>query len=634
MGILSEGGTDPITAPQVAGSLVKAPVLPHEPTACSRGSKWVLSIVCAVLLTCVVMQKDTINVMLDPINATANFTEPTLAPLPPPPPETDAPIVQSPPPLPSHPPQRILNNNTRCIIVVDGLTNTTWPPRSQEILDECGGPVTNRPKEMRHLPDPMLTCHDYTSAVYTGAFFWYGGYYPEQPVIERKAVERLGQPILNLFSDYGCYTAGRGPANMTIGEHGGYFIGVTPKYRIVDMASVWLMRRYHASDIDVNADAYYGQAMEVVRAAQSAAVGALKLRYIPGDVVLLPTMYENHFLGQQLQEFILALARAYTSGILSKPNVTIVVYRASDGTDHAMRAWMEPLLAADNVTVVWLHGNEMVQAERPWFVPMATVEMTETCVTAFVTAYVLPRALKAVRADRAFPWGNDTLRSDPKVSDVEWARTLPKKIAIIKQNHHARHQRGFSISGEDRNFLKRIGFEWVEDNSPFLWRVALISYAEVMLTTFGAMQAINSRMWGGYPGLRADFPDGTRPPLRMIGIMHPGYHNEQDWWVPWPCRIGEQNGTRVLVSQIAGLGATHMWIKSVRAGGEFSALTEQILTFEAKDCTLDTSKATDFRSTWAVRDPNGNPQKRSGTLNSTWHLIPKYGTRCPQPRDA
>jgi hypothetical protein len=577
------------------------------------------------------------------------ITETAAAPLAAPPPAPDvtaaSPAPMSPPAatepryhLPPGPPskrvQMVWNREMECEYEIDAYTNFTPRKRNAAQLDTCGGPVTRSPPELRYLPDPMLDCSEYTTAFYLASFWWNGGYAAEVPAAETLVRETLGAPIHHLFSDYGCYTASRGPRNTVVARVATDWVGVTPAGQIVDMASVWLSRNYHSDElVAIGRDAQFiSNAKKAQRLAKTLIDSHIGGRFVHGDAVVLPAQYQAELMGQQFQEFFASLARAYTSGLFSKPNLTVVLPHSRDADDHALRSWVEPLLQADGMTVLWLEPNRALHVERPWFVPVPHIEMTDPCSTVFTTGYLLPRALKRLRSDRTFPFGDEGARFNENVSDEAWARTLPKKIAIIKQNIHARHRRAFIVGDVGHAMLHRLGYVWIEDNSPFLWRVLLISYCDVLLTTHGALQAINSRMWAGYAPLRAE---GVAA-LRVISLMHPNYQGELAWWAPFPSRTGHQQGLRVVVSNLVALGAMNMWVKSVVVDGrelrpEFVPLA--VLVFEASDCTIDPSAAADFPSSHVPRISETDVEHRPSRLNASWASIPKYGLRCRQPVD-
>ena len=382
---------------------------------------------------------------------------------------------------------------------------------------------------------------------------------------------------------------------------------------------------------------------------------------IAGDVAVLPARYQAFLLGQQFQEFVTGLARFYTSGVLTKRpqgGVTLVAFRSDDARDHELRQWVEPLISDRNGTrpgvrqIVWLPRNAAVVAERPWFVAWPGMEMAAPCTSEFLTRFLLPRALAAARADPTFDYADvescgdaddqgsrrapagarlcggaaSALRRNTQhVSDAAWAtQTFPRKIVIIKQDLHARHKRAFQVPPAGRDMLRRLGFEWVDDAAPFAHRLALISHAEVLVTTFGALQAITAHLYGG--------ADRRANPLRVVVLMHPQYEPEQAWWAPGPCRVGSQGGLRVVVTDTAALQAPNAWTKLVVASKAVLApggFPDAVFHFTAEDCTVDASVATDMPSARHPRDPRTDPQRHPRRASRTWRQIPSFGRSCP-----
>jgi hypothetical protein len=152
----------------------------------------------------------------------------------------------------------------------------------------------------------------------------------------------------------------------------------------------------------------------------------------------------------------------------------------------------------------------------------------------FVANYLLPRALRIVRADPTFQFGNETTRNDSSVSDREWASTFPRKLAVFKTSSSGRSVRGvFRLSAYSLGMVLNASFVVAGDKMPFPHRFALLNFLDVLLVPFGSTLSTFTMAWGGNTAAhrpRREAPrhhaDGTGVPLRALPLgtapMPPG----------------------------------------------------------------------------------------------------------------
>jgi hypothetical protein len=574
---------------------------------------------------------------------------------------------------PQPPPARNVTYNagTSCEYTVDNVAISS-PILAAKWLSNCGGAVRGRPQRWpRNEPDPMLECSPAASHVYMYTFGWIGGYRQAQPALDNLLQSKLGSNfVLWAFQDFGCHTAYRGPDDVIVGYllRGSlnYALTVRPSPQLVDVGSQLMTYSYRTGDIhrwwwerhavpaferarDWAASLATSQELNVSTLPPEppavpdmdmgfAIVGQLpmnptKFIDVRGDAIVVSTRYPSRLLGQIFSDTISAFARMWTSGLLDRlPNAPIVLYRSEERKDDELRSWIVPLL--DGRRIVWIGNNDVARIERPWFPHVKTTfETAEPCMNNFVANYLLPRALRIVRADMTFPFGNDTMRNDSSVSDREWASTFPKKLAVFKSTTSGRSLRGvFQSTPQLIAMISNEGYIFAADTLPFSHRFALLNFCDVVMSSFGSTMALFTMAWGGNT---AAHRPGVK--LRVITLMEQGYHFERFLWAPRRSRLGQQLGLEVLVSEFVAFGPRNMWQKGIVIPRMRHTLTRHLrpahIRFEVADCTTNATNATDFASREVACDPRTWKILRPEFFqseNSTWNLIPRYGQRCPK----
>jgi hypothetical protein len=565
------------------------------------------------------------------------------------------------------------NIGTVCEYTVDNLATESLP-LSANWLRQCGGAVRGRPALWpSNEPDPMLQCSPAASHIYLFSFGWIGGYRQEQSWMNW-ALRKHKISVLWAFQDFGCHTAYRGPDDVLVGYllRGSlnYALTVRPSPQLVDVGSQLMTYSYRTGDIhrwwwndravpalkraSTWAAALHGDNSSAPRVLETARakrepeaepdpdmgfvivgkVPSSPIRYVDvrGDAIVISTRYPAVKLGQIFMDTLTSFARIWSSGLLDRlHNATVVLFRSEDGTDHQLRSWIEPFL--DGRPVIWIKNNEVARIERPWFAHVqTTIESAEPCMGNFVANYLLPRALRIVRADPTFQFGNETTRNDSSVSDREWASTFPRKLAVFKTSSSGRSVRGvFRLSAYSLGMVLNASFVVAGDKMPFPHRFALLNFLDVLLVPFGSTLSTFTMAWGGNT---AAHRPGVK--LRVITLMEQGYHFERFLWAPRRCRLGKQLGLEVLVSEFMMAGPRNTWQKGiVLPRGQHTLdvnLKPQHLEFAVHDCTTNPTLAKDFHSqelpydplTWEILRP-----EFFNASNSTWRLIPRYGQRCP-----
>jgi hypothetical protein len=348
------------------------------------------------------------------------------------------------------------------------------------------------------------------------------------------------------------------------------------------------------------------------RRGRPARTKSVAITRLDGDVAFFPVQYYGLMIGQLFQENFDYFARYYTAGLLEN-NVTVVRAHSGWAKDVGVQAWLDEYIPA---AVINAAIDVPYLAERSHFVAPLFKEGIPPCNAVFVHEFLLPRVRARLRRDKRFRYGDEAVRRDPAASDAEWAATLPKKVAIMKDNNMT--WRAYNYSGDALPRIAAAGFTIVPNAVPFPHRLLLVNNADVLLTTFGSLLTMLMRLWGGL--------ERQRNPLRVIAFMHDGYFGERSWAFPFPCRWGKQHDREVVVSNETMFSAANVWTKTV---GLEQPLSEQMhddhLAFTVADCTIS-GAATDFPSESMKRGPTtekffaiaDHPER---------HLVPGYG-RC------
>lgn len=350
------------------------------------------------------------------------------------------------------------------------------------------------------------------------------------------------------------------------------------------------------------------QMMTRLRQAHQSTTSSTRL---PGDVIVVHLPWRGVF-GQLLQHFMDQMARIYTSGLLSSKATKTTILLTTDvssSIDRAMTEWIRPYL--DGVKLIAAQPDAVYNlAQRTSYVVSLHTEAMAPCIPLFVRHYLLPRIINRFCTDRSmmmmmmsssdFPYGDAALLSATKSSDDEedrkrkwkWFSSLPKKIYIIKQlkkeSQSLHKSRSFpALSNATQSLLAASGFVAVSDALALDKRLLLVNAAEVIVTTFGALLAILSRLHGGSGG-----GDSTtmkrREASRWIVLCHQGYHEEVETWsTPRKFRSFLQDGVEVKISNDTVLTPPHNWVKFVKILNLDRQLTQNHLQFPIEECHLD-----------------------------------------------
>jgi hypothetical protein len=334
------------------------------------------------------------------------------------------------------------------------------------------------------------------------------------------------------------------------------------------------------------------------------AVNQLGALTVLDEPVFIVAMQHEKFIGQAYQLFINTLARYWATGAMLEGNATLVMPEPRTPTMRTALAWIEPLLPKP---IYWVGMSQVIWAKHAHFSSPSGYEHPDPCTRYFVGRWLLPKALKHVRADPTFKYGDESKRADKRVNDMQWGATLPSKIFMVKSCGMTRDcQRILLLDEKLKGLLQQEGFVQVEDSLPILHRLVLINFAEVAALSFGALLAMMTQVYS-----RDDLPPEKR--LRVVSLVGQWYEDEMYMYASINLRDGMQDGTRVMVVNNGMFSPRGMYFKHVIFKGTDTishVLTANHLRFTYDDCWLrnrtNPDADIDFPSRYVDRNPRGD----------------------------